>query len=78
MTKKQAIAKIRKMAAEQRKTLLKECERLLNSGGVDVDGAENNFLLPKTILHVALLNEANQYKPLTKQTQTDAKNLLKF
>ena len=78
MTNKQAIQKIKQMAKEHNKSLIKECERLLNSGGISVSDAENNFILPKTVIHVALLNEAWQYKPLSKEQQKEAENLKHF
>lgn len=78
MKKSEFKAKIKIMAKEHQKALLKECERLFDSGGIDTVNAENNFILPKTIMHVALLNEANQYKPLSKEAQKDTKNLIHF
>lgn len=78
MTQKEFTAKIKVMAKEHQKALLKECERLYNSGGVDTKNAENNFILPKTIIYVALLNEASQYKPLSKESQKDVRNLIHF
>jgi len=31
--------------------LRKECKRLADSGGIDISGAENDFRIPKIILH---------------------------
>ena len=58
--------------------LKKEFSRLLNSGGIDTDEHEFNFIIPKTILYVALLNAANQYRPLSDEALKDARNLLHF
>jgi hypothetical protein len=78
MTKESAMQKMKAMIEEHNKALIKECERLLNCGGVDVTNAEDNFLLPKVILHVALLNEAHQYRPLSKEMEKEVKNLKYF
>lgn len=78
MTKKQALTKIKEMAKDHNKTLLKECERLLNCGGADVEGSDNTYLLPKAILHVAILNQAFQYSPLSDKSREHVKNLKKF
>ena len=58
--------------------LKKECNRLYNSGGIDTHNASDDFMLPKTIMHVALINQANDYKPLSKEALKSAKNLMKF
>jgi len=57
---------------------LEEVERLLNSGGIDTEKFENNFRLPKILLHVALIHQVWQYKPLTKEDEKDARNLSNF
>ncbi len=78
MTKKQALTKIKEMAKDHNKSLLKECERLLNCGGVDVEGSDNTYRIPKIILHVALLNEAWLYKPLSDKSTKQVNKLKKF
>lgn len=78
MKKSDFNTKIKKMIKEHNAALLKECNRLFDSGGVDTASAENDFILPKTIIHVALLNEAAQYKPFSKEAQKDVKNLIHF
>lgn len=77
-TKKQAIAKVKAMMKDHNKATIKKCEQLLNSGGVDVSEFTDNYLLPKILMHVALLSEAHQYKPLTKYDLKTAKNLMNF
>lgn len=77
-TKKQLLKLIKSMAKDHNKALLKECERLLNCGAIDTEAAENNFLTPRIIFHVALLNEANQYAPRTKETIKEVNNLKNF
>ena len=55
MTKTQFIRKTLGML----KTLdiIKECERLFDSGGIDPKSYANNYKLPKIILSVALKNK---------------------
>ena len=36
--------------------IIKECERLFDSGGIDTKSYEDNYKLPKIILSVALEN----------------------
>ena len=75
MKKSEAKKKINELLKELKPHLKKECERLLNSGGIDVEKAENNYALPKIILHIALENQARQYRPFTKEYLKEAKNL---
>lgn len=78
-TKAQIMSKIRQMAKEQNKTLIKECKRLLNSGGVNTENVDLNYNnVPRSIFHVALLNEANQYQPHTTEAKDIVKNLKHF
>lgn len=77
MTKKQAIQKIKAMAKEHNKALLKECERLLNCGGVDVGSYANDFKLPKTILQVATSNVKYMFD-VSNEAKKDVENLKNF
>jgi len=63
MTHKQAMRKIRSMMKECHRGILKECEHLLRSGAIDLEEAEDNFVVPKIVLTVALKNESFQYSP---------------
>ena len=66
------------MLKDHNKATVKKCEQLLNSGGVDVSEFEDNYLLPKILLHVSLSNEARQYQPLGQHDLKTCKNLMKF
>lgn len=70
--------KLKELTKEIRKKVEKESLRLFNSGGVDVTKYEDNYLLPKIILSVALKNEAWQCAPLDAYNRREAKNLENF
>jgi hypothetical protein len=56
-----------------------EAHRLFKSGAIDPEDYENNAVLPKLILYVALRNIAAQYKPThTKAHDKTIKNLERF
>jgi len=77
VNKKQVLTKIKAMAKEHNKALLKECERLLNCGGVDVDSYENDLRLPKVILQVAAYN-INFIFDVNSEAKKDVENLKHF
>lgn len=59
--------------------IMDKCNRLLNSGCIDKKKYnDDNYLLPKIILHVALLELAEQYKPSSKDSKKEVKNLKYF
>ena len=78
MTKNEFNNKIREMLVDCQEYLLKECNILFESGGVEPDNFENDYLLPKIILAVALKNLSFQYYPLHKEGKEQAKNLEHF
>jgi len=51
---------------------------LLRSGGVDLDNYNDDYLLPKIILYVALKQTADQWMPLDKDSLKVAENLEHF
>jgi len=51
MTNKQLNSKLNVMYRDILPYLRKECKRLADSGGIDISGAENDFRIPKIILH---------------------------
>ena len=51
-----------------------EVKRLIVSGGIDLD----DETAPKVVLHVALKNIADQYRPLSAGGKKAASNLLHF
>lgn len=79
-TKEQALAKVKEMVDRDYKdgTILKKCAQLLDSGGLNIEKYEDNYILPRILLHVALKNEVFQYKPRSKEEQKEAANLEHF
>jgi hypothetical protein len=69
--------KVKEMSVDCIKYIEKEADRLFNCGGIDTSSYENNYLLPKIILYVALRNLAEQYRPLS-NAKKEADNLLHF
>ena len=66
-TKKQVMKRVRSMMADVRAEVLKECEVLLDSGGLDLESASDKefaFRVPKLVLCAALKQAAHQYSPL--------------
>lgn len=83
MTDKQCIKQIKQMMGTWQKgglnVLLKECERLVSSGAVDLSGERNDsFYLSKIILHVALENISEQLAPISNAGDEIADNLRLF
>lgn len=79
-TTQQMRTRIRQLIAHDHKIkwLENECMRLLATGAVDLDGAENNYRLPKNLMVVALENLARQYSPLNQNDMKEIRNLRKF
>ena len=75
MTKKQALAKIKVLLNQKKLYIIQEAERLLNSGAIDLDSWENDFLLPRAILYVAMENISDiGIASITKPTIENLKN----
>lgn len=77
ITEKQTIRKVREMLTDVDETLRIEVRRLFKSGGIDPEKFKNNFELPKKLLHVALLNVADNYLPPS-GPDNDIQNLKHF
>ena len=65
MTEEQFKEKITEMANNSKSYLETEAIRLFHSGAVDARDYEDDYLLPKLILSVALENEAREYRPFS-------------
>ncbi len=79
MTKIQCMNKIRSCVhKEVKRYLIKESERLLNSGAVDLTKYGNDYMLSNIILTVATMNLSSQHSPYSKESKEEVKNLLKF
>jgi len=78
MTKEQLIEKFEDMLPNIEEYLRDEVIRLFDSGALDTEKWENNFLLPKLILTVALENCAHEYRPPHSFGKKDVANLRHF
>ena len=78
MTDQEFKAKYAELVEKTKESLLKEGERLLHCGGVAVSEYEDNYLLPKIILTVALENEVDNWSPFNREDQATIKNLRHF
>ena len=74
MTKEQLIEKCNQLFAQVTENMPKDLEKLLNSGGVDYESVDNDFILPKKILCAILMEEQFQYKPLVWNDKEFRKN----
>ena len=83
MTNGECIRQIRKLMGSRQtgglRWLLKEAERLVSSGGVDLseEGKDSNYS-PRIILSVALENLSRQYAPFSQSGCDVADNLKEF
>lgn len=79
MKSKECENKINEMLPEANQRIMGECERLFKSGAIDTSSyPDDEYSLPKILLSVALLNVANDLRPLSKPFRDDWKNLLHF
>lgn len=66
------------MLPELMEAIRRETARLFESGAVDKGGYEDDFMLPKICLTVAIENQAHQYMPLSPEGKAEVKNLRHF
>ena len=83
MTDNQCLKQTKKLMGTWQKgglnVLMKEAERLTNSGGIDLsEEEEDSFYAAKIILHVALDNLSKQYAPFSEAGCEVAENLKEF
>lgn len=69
---------IARMMPELIEGIEKECDKLYACGGVDPESYEDNYLLPKIILTVAIENQVHQYMPLNEADKKVVRNLRHF
>ena len=78
MDKMQFKEKIDGMIPDLIEGIRKECDKLFDSGGIDPKAYQNDWLLPKIILSVAIENQIWQYKPLSPEGKKEIANLKHF
>ena len=70
--------KIDSMMPDLIEGIRKECDRLIQTGAVDVEQYGNDYALPKICLTVAIENQIRQYRPLDKNHLKEVANLRHF
>ena len=70
--------KIDAMIPELVEGIRKDCNRLWETGAIATEQYENNYLLPKIILTVAIENQIRQYYPLSNEGKKEVRNLRHF
>ncbi len=83
MTNKQCLRQIKKLIGDYRQggihVLMDECSHLLSSGGIDIsEDAQDSYYSAKIILYVALLDLAEQFRPISQSANEIADNLKNF
>ena len=82
MTKRECLRQIKKLLwskQKNRQEILKEVERLINSGGIDLSREQaDSFYVPKIILSVALKNLSKHFTPVSQSGCEVADNLELF
>jgi len=77
-TRVQFEEKVDSMLPELMQRIREEATRLFASGALDTEAHDNDFMLPKVCLAVAIENQVHQYMPLSSEGKADIKNLKYF
>ena len=75
MTKAQFKQKAKQLKKEVNKLIDTRIDKVIQSGAVDFDKYENNYLLPKIFISAIGSEIENQFMPLTKESRKEQKNL---
>lgn len=78
MTRSQLRKKFRELKKENNKCLDILLERAIKSGALNVQCSEDNYMLPKIIMHACCKELSFQWRPLTDAGRREAKNLALF
>ena len=78
MTKKQFIQKVRRLNRLNSQAILDRAVKALKSGCMDLEAADDNYLLPKAFMTAACREMGHQWKPFDKASQKQAKNIELF
>jgi len=71
--------KVRDLIKELDVDLIKDCVKLAESGGIDLEGFSDNYEAPKIVLKAAMLNYANSIGlPYAERNNKIVKNLESF
>lgn len=75
MTREECLEKIEELKKEAIKIIDDKTLKILNSGFIDVENAQNNYLIPKVILCVSLKFAEAEFTPLSDAGKKELKNL---
>ena len=78
MTKRQYMAKVRELVRTQSATIIERAEQLWHSGAIEPSDYDDDFLLPKAVVHVLDKEMASSWRPFTDEGRELAKNLKHF
>lgn len=70
--------RIKELCDKFSKALQQEAQNLLKSGGIDPSQYNDNYELPKVLVHAAIQNLRHQLQPPNGRARKDAKNLENF
>jgi hypothetical protein len=63
MTKKQLIKKVNDCLKSDKKLIQDKIQKAINSGCMDIEGAEDNYVLPKYLISAIYREMSRQYTP---------------
>uniref|UniRef100_A0A6H2A1V6 Uncharacterized protein n=1 Tax=viral metagenome TaxID=1070528 RepID=A0A6H2A1V6_9ZZZZ len=78
MTKAQFLEKFEDILGNALKDIRATAERLFDSGAVDRESYEDDYLLPKIILTASLVDAADSWRPFDKKARRTVANLRHF
>jgi len=78
MTKTQLRKKFKELQRNNNKSMMELFERALKSGALELSNYDDNYILPKIIIHAILLGMVDQWRPLIPEFLRESKNLSHF
>ena len=78
MTEQQFKNKVNDLKDQINKLIDNRIERILQSGCVDLNDFEDNYILPKIFIYAVAEEIKFQFKPLYKEHLKEAKNMINF
>jgi hypothetical protein len=77
-TKNQFLEKMEELLNSARANMRINAEKAFNSGALNPEAFEDNYILPKIVLVACLENEADQWRPQDKKHRREIANLRHF
>ena len=83
MTNRECIKQVKKLIGNYKHgglhVLIDQCKHLIKSGGIDIsEDEQDSFYSAKIVLHVSMLELAEQLRPISQQGNEVADNLKNF